>query len=189
MRHNQTVDALPESPALPPFDPARRGRPVRILSSKYDGSPHYDYAGRLVDEGPGWLRVVVDGGTPYVSYREAGTVLCPMTQIDFTDRWYNAFHNHEPIGRRGMLTYCNVGTPARLEGDTIRWVDLDLDVIQTEALGLIVVDEDEFAEHQRRMAYPDDIIRRAEAARDQLMALGRALSFPFDRAAHLPPAR
>lgn len=183
-------DTLPEPLALPPFDASRPGTPVRVLSTKYDGSRHYDYRGRLVDQGTdhgeGYLRVVVEANTPFVSYRESGVTMAPMTQIYFTDRWYNAFHNHEPIGRRGMLTYCNVGTPARLEGDTIHWIDLDLDVIQTRALGLIVDDEDEFEEHRRRMAYPDEIVRRAEAARDELLALGRSLAFPFDRESHLP---
>ncbi len=171
--------------ALPPLD-LSRAQPVRIHSTKYDGSLHYQYEGRLVDQGEGYLRVVVEQGTSFVSYRERGVTLAAMTQIYFTDRWYNAFHNHEPIGRRRMLTYCNVGTPARLEGDTIRWVDLDLDVIETQALGLIVDDEDEFADHRVRMAYPEDIIRHAEVARDELLVLGQSHAFPFDREAHLP---
>ncbi len=189
MRHNWPVDALdaPDAPLLlPPFDAARAADRIHVHSTKYDGSPHYQYDGFLVDQGEGWLRIVVKAGTPFVSYRERGEVICDMTQIYFTDRWYNAFHNHQPLGRRGMLTYCNVGTPARLEGNTLRWVDLDLDVIQSQALGLFVDDEDEFQEHQRQMAYPPEVIRRAEAARNRLLALGRDLAFPFDREMHLP---
>ncbi|MCK9486896.1 MAG: DUF402 domain-containing protein [Dehalococcoidia bacterium] len=179
-------DGLPEPLRLPRFDASRPGEPVRILSTKYDGSRHYEYRGRLVDQGEGYLRVVVEPNTPFVSYRESGMTLARMTQIYFTDRWYNAFHNHEPVGRRAMLTYCNVGTPVRLEGDTIHWIDLDLDVIDTQAQGLIVDDEDEFADHRQRMAYPEEVVRRAEAARDELLALGRSHAFPFDRESHLP---
>lgn len=179
--------SLPQPLALPPFDATRRGQPVLIQSTKFDGSPHYQYRGRLVDVGPGYYRVVVDAGEAYTSYREAaGTIMAPMTQIYFTDRWYNAFHNHEPIGRRRMLTYCNVGMPAHLDGDVLRWVDLDLDLIRTEALGTIVDDEDEFAEHQVRMAYPPDVIASARAALEELQALARADLFPFDRERHLP---
>ena len=187
MVHNPpVVDASDRPLLLPPFDASAEGEPVRILSTKYDGSPHYDYRGRIVDRGEGYLRVVVPQGTPYTSYRAAGTTLAAMTQIYFTDRWYNTFHNHEPIGHRRMVTYCNIGTPARLEGDTIRWVDLDLDVVVTEDRGVVVVDEDEFEEHRARMRYPDEVIRHAEDARDELMALGRTLAFPLDREAHLP---
>lgn len=172
--------------ALPPFDPARPGRPVRILSTKYDGSRHYDYRGRLVDEVPGLLRVVIEAGTPFVSYRAESAMRSSMTQLFFTDHWFNVFHNHRPIGRQGMLSYANVGTPVRLDDDTLHWVDLDLDVLQTQGRGLYVDDEDEFEEHQRRMAYPDEVIRRALEAKDQLLDLAREGGFPFDRETHLP---
>ncbi|MEX2372263.1 MAG: DUF402 domain-containing protein [Dehalococcoidia bacterium] len=171
---------------LPPLDPTVEGRPVRILSTKYDGSLHYDYRARLVEETAGVLRVVSEVGTPVIGYRGEGALGCSMTQLFFTDRWYNVFHNHEPLGRRRMLSYANIGTPARLEGDTIHWVDLDVDVIQTETQGLVVVDEDEFADHRVRMGYPDDIVARVIEARDELVALGANLSFPFDRETHLP---
>jgi uncharacterized protein len=172
--------------SLPAFDPARPGRPIRILSTKYDGSQHYDYRGRLVDEAPGVLRVVTEVGTPFVSYRAESEMRSSMTQLFFTDHWFNVFHNHRPIGRQGMLSYANVGTPVRLEGDTLHWVDLDLDVIQTQERGLYVDDEDEFEEHQRQMAYPDEIIRRAVEAKDHLLHLAREGGFPFDRETHLP---
>lgn len=172
--------------ALPPFDPGRAGRPIRILSTKYDGSRHYDYRGRLVDEAPGVVRVVIEAGTPFVSYRAEGEIQAPMTQLFFTDLWFNVFHNHRPMGRQQMLSYANVGTPVRLEGDTLHWIDLDLDVIQTVERGLYVDDEDEFAEHQRRMAYPEEIIRRAVEAKDALLHLAHGGGFPFDREAHLP---
>lgn len=159
---------------------------MRILSTKYDGSVHYDYAARLVAERDGLLLCVADAGVPVLGYRGDGVLRQGMTQLFFTDRYYNVFHNHTPLGRRGFLSYANIGTPARLEGDTVHWVDLDIDVIQTEAEGLIVDDEDEFADHRERMRYPDDLVRTVLAARDELVALGRELAFPFNRADYLP---
>jgi protein associated with RNAse G/E len=50
-------------------------------------------------------------------------------------------------------------------------VDLDLDVIRVRATGSVeVVDEDEFAEHQVRYGYPEDVVRRAREVADRLAA-------------------
>ncbi|MQC18495.1 MAG: DUF402 domain-containing protein, partial [Chloroflexi bacterium] len=133
-----------EPPLLPPLDPFAPGVPIRILSTKYDGSPHYEYWSRLIDQHGPIIRVVTDAGTPSRGYRGDGLIQSGMTQLFFTDRWYNVFHNYAPVGRRGLQWYANIGTPARIEGDTLRWVDLDLDLLQTEADGIFVDDEDEF---------------------------------------------
>ncbi|MEX2375171.1 MAG: DUF402 domain-containing protein, partial [Dehalococcoidia bacterium] len=173
---------------LPPLDPSTGGHPVRVLSTKYDGSQHYEYRGILLDERDGVLRIVVEEGTPLVGYRGAGAFRCSMTQLFFTDRWYNVEHNYRPIGRYGMRMYANIATPARLEGDTIHWIDLDLDVVDTESRGLYVDDEDEFAAHSVEMRYPDEVVAQALAARDEVLALARTGVFPLDRASHLPPS-
>lgn len=177
----------PEHPELPPLDHAAAGTPIRILSTKYDGSLHYDYWGRLIDQHDGVIRVVTDEGTAMRGYRGDGAFRTTMTQLFFTDRWYNVFHNYAPVGRLGMHWYANIGTPARIEGDTLHWVDLDLDLMDTRDRGLFVDDEDEFAEHQVRMSYPPEVIERARAALDELLALSEDYRFPLDRDTHVPP--
>ena len=177
----------PEPPELPPLDHDAPGTPIRILSTKYDGSLHYDYWGRLIDQHDGVIRVVTDEGTVTRSYRGEGMMRSTMTQLFFTDRWYNVFHNYTPVGRLGMRWYANIGTPARLEGDTLHWIDLDLDLMDTRDRGLFVDDEDEFAEHREAMQYPPEIVQRAEAALDELLQLSRGFRFPLDRKNHLPP--
>jgi protein associated with RNAse G/E len=172
--------------ALPPLDHTAPGTPLRILSTKFDGSPHYEYWGRLIDQHAGVIRVITDAGTPTRSYRGEGLMRSRMTQLFFTDRWYNVFHNYEPVGRLGMHWYANVGTPARIEGDTLHWVDLDLDLMHTQVRGLFVDDEDEFAEHQVLMSYPPEVVSRVLEARDELLEAAWSGSFPFDRASHLP---
>ena len=173
--------------SLPPLDHDATGTPIRILSTKFDGSPHYEYWGRLIDQHDGVIRVITDAGTPTRSYRGEGVMRSRMTQLFFTDRWYNVFHNYEPVGRLGMHWYANVGTPARVDGDTLQWVDLDLDLMDTEVRGIFVDDEDEFAEHRERMGYPPEIVASAEAALAELLALSQWHGFPLDRDTHVPP--
>ncbi|MCK9493970.1 MAG: DUF402 domain-containing protein [Dehalococcoidia bacterium] len=198
----------PEQPLLPPLDDAAAGTPIRVLSTKYDGSPHYDYWARLIDQHGSVIRVVSEAGTPTSGYRGNGVLRSGMTQLFFTDRWYNVFHNYDPVGRLGMHWYANIGTPARIEGDTLHWIDLDLDLMCTNTLKsplagqrrwhrpgangdgdawVFVDDEDEFAEHREQMAYPLDVVEHAEAALEELLALSHDFAFPLDHASHLPP--
>ncbi len=173
--------------ALPPLDHNAPGTPIRILSTKFDGSPHYEYWGRLIDQHGSVIRVVTSEGTPSRGYRGDGLMRTSMTQLFFTDRWYNVFHNYQPVGRLGMHWYANIGTPARIEGDTLHWVDLDLDLMDTQVRGLFVDDEDEFAEHQVLMAYPPEVIASAEAGLAELLSLAGERRFPLDHDTHVPP--
>ena len=77
--------------------------------------------------------------------------------------------------------YCNVTTPALYDGETMRYVDLDLDVIVAADGAAKVVDEDEFLENSRRMGYPPDMIEQSRRAVDELLSLARDGAFPFER--------
>jgi protein associated with RNAse G/E len=145
-----------------------RRRLLRVQSTKFDGSLHNDYEGELLDglddpEGPLRLLVFWPG----------------------RDVWWNVFHNHEPAGRRGFVSYANVSTPAELDGETVRWVDLDLDVVVMPDR-VELDDEYEFEAHRVRYAYPPEIEQRARAAASELLALAARLDPPFDRASHVP---
>ena len=47
----------------------------------------------------------------------------------YTDRWYNIFeiYNHENDQLRGW--YCNIGCPAKINSDTLSYIDLALDLL------------------------------------------------------------
>ena len=58
--------------------------------------------------------------------------------------------------------------------------DLDLDVLRLRQDGeVLLVDEDEFADHQVRYGYPAEVIRRAEQAAAWLLEAIRARAEPF----------
>ena len=64
----------------------------------------------------------------------------------YTDRWFNIFeiHAREDDHLRGW--YCNVSCPAVIEGNTISWIDLALDLLVFPDGRQFVLDEDEFSE-------------------------------------------
>lgn len=178
---------MPEIPTELPLPDFSGGRPVHIASTKFDGSIHYEYDAILLDEHGPVVRTWIRPGTPWVGYRGEGVLMYPFTMLFFRDeRWYNVMHQHQPLGTWGQLTYVNLGTPAVFDGDTIRWVDLDLDVLRYPH-GVEVHDEDEFEEHGVRWAYPADLVARVRKAAADLVREVEAQVFPFDRERHIPP--
>ena len=73
-----------------------------------------------------------------------------------------------------------MAAPASFDGDELHWVDLDIDVRCYLDGSLRVLDEDEFERNRVEMAYPDELVTQALAARDEVLRLGREGAFPFD---------
>jgi uncharacterized protein len=139
---------------------------VRVVYSKYDGSPHRDYpARRLAEDDLGtWLGVTA--GTESVYHGRPSVVLVPH------DAWWTAMFNPPP---RTSEVYCDITSPAHWqERDTVALVDLDLDVVRRRVTGLVqLLDEDEFADHRVRFGYPDELVTQARGAAEWLFeALG-----------------
>lgn len=62
----------------------------------------------------------------------------------YADRWYNIFqiHAREDDHIRGW--YCNIGCPAKLDGNTLSYIDLALDLLVFPDGRQVLLDEDEF---------------------------------------------
>ena len=87
----------------------------------------------------------------------------------YTDRWYNVYeiHAHEDGRLRGW--YCNIGCPAEVDGDTISYVDLALDLLVFPDGRQLVLDKDEF----EALDIDPDVRRKALAALEELQAIFR----------------
>lgn len=156
------------------------GRRIHVRSSKYDGSPHWEFDSWFVlEDGP---LLVTSNFAGQVLNNAKGPWRTPHdTRNHFwSDRWYNIMRRELPNGGGLYGWYCNVTTPAEYDGENIRYVDLDLDVIVDAQLVATVVDEDEFLRHSKRMAYPPDVIEQSRAAVDELLQLVRSGQPPFD---------
>ena len=142
---------------------------VRVVYRKYDGALHWNLRMRWLgaDEHGIWLglpahSVMRKGHNPEVDLPEAHVVLFPR------DAWWTATFNAAP---RRTEIYCDITTPPRWPSpDEVTMVDLDLDVLRKRgADDPILVDEDEFAEHQVRYGYPAEVIGAASEAAQWLM--------------------
>ena len=155
---------------------------IRVIGTKYDGSPRDEWPAQLVEERGTHLRVHVPAGIEAIVRGHRRQVSEDSGDCLFwTDRWYNVwlFDRTE-----GVLFYANVAMPCRFDGSVLRWVDLDIDIVLCDDGSIVVKDEDEFEEHILLLAYPEDIIERALAARDELLCLAHAGEFPFNQTGH-----
>ena len=160
---------------------------IEVRYRKYDGSLHWNL--RMLrlgeDEHGVWLGLPRDsrmrkGEGPWVPIPQAHVILIPSAP----DTWFTACFNGEP---EQTAVYCDITTPADWpHPGEVTMVDLDLDVLlQRSQPAAILVDEDEFAEHQVRYGYPGDVVRNAELAAQVLLEAVSDGTGPFG-GAHLP---
>jgi uncharacterized protein len=158
------------------------GRDVRVVYTKYDGSLHWHQTSRYLgqDEHGIWLgntpgSTTQRGFEPPIVIEQAVALLIPR------DQWWTAVFNG---GEVRTAIYCDIATPARWNGqDEVTMADLDLDVVRMRAdHQVLLLDEDEFAEHQVRYCYPAEVVSQAEQAAAWLQAAIRAAQEPFGTA-------
>jgi uncharacterized protein len=155
------------------------GHDVRVVYTKYDGSLHWHQTMHyLGEDGHGiWLGAHADsvsqrGSEPPVTLEQPYVMLFPR------DAWWTAVFNGEPARTE---VYCDITTPPQWPHPAeVTMVDLDLDVLRSRPdQRVVLLDEDEFAEHQVRYRYPADVIRQAEqSAAWLLQAVGNGVQ-PF----------
>jgi len=82
----------------------------------------------------------------------------------YTDRWYNIYqiHAREDDHIRGW--YCNISYPARIEADTISYIDLELDLLVFPDGRQLTLDEDQFND----LPISEDIRKQAINALEEL---------------------
>ncbi len=146
---------------------------ITILKLNPLGQETWRYPGRLVEQHTD--RLIVEA---FFDRQDMEFFGMPLLRGDrfietyFCDRWYNIFeiHDRQQDTLRGW--YCNVATPARLEGSFISYMDLALDLLVFPDGKQLVLDEDEFA----RLEIDDDTRARAL---DALAALQSSFTEKF----------
>lgn len=131
---------------------------------KYPDTQHWRFAMYRLgeDEHGTWLWApegsrAQRGNEPAVSTRSRNIKL-------ITDgAWWSAIWSSTVTQHRSEELYVDIATPAEWIGDTVRMIDLDLDIGRWNDGTVEVLDEDEFAEHTASLGYPDHLVDRARA--------------------------
>ena len=141
-----------------------------MVFRKYDDSLHWHATMRRLGEDEHGVWLGAQAGTVWrrstekpVTMNHANVRLFPRGE------WWVASFNSAPSA---LDIYVDItDAPVWPTAHEVTMVDLDLDVVRVRATGAVeVVDEDEFAEHQVRYGYPEDVVRRAREVADRLAA-------------------
>ncbi len=153
---------------------------VTVRTFKYDGTEHRHWSARI-QRREGSLIVLDAAFETEIVHNILGTIACGTlsTEYYWLDRWYNIFRF---AGADGALRnyYCNINVPPVLNEDTLRYIDLDIDVLVAPDLSYQILDFDEFEANAQRFGYSRDITENAVRALNELIELIQAREFPFD---------
>lgn len=76
---------------------------------------------------------------------------------------------------------CDAALPATNVGDTINFIDLDLDVIVEDDFSYHVRDEDTFVQNRAKMQYPELVTQQAHKGIMLAQQLIKSREFPFNQ--------
>ena len=155
-------------------------RQITVNSCKYDGSAHRSWTAELIElSGP---LLVLDGVFDTdINHSSLGLIKRGTRSIEYywLDRWYNVFRFVEMDGTLRNY-YCNVNIPPAFDGDTLSYIDLDLDMLVATNLKYVLLDEDEFEINAARFNYTPEVKINAKGAVNELISLIEKKEFPFD---------
>lgn len=165
--------------ALKPSTPAPSNE-ITVVVFKHDGSEYRRWRGRLVEQDVPLLvlhaEFEVDVSHPLLGEIKRGTRLI---EYYWLDRWYNVFRFLEDNGGT-RLYYCNVNKPPAFDGQTLSYIDLDIDLIVRPDYSYEVQDLEEFELNSAKYGYSDEEKANASSAVNGLIDMIHARQFPFE---------
>jgi protein associated with RNAse G/E len=110
-----------------------------------------------------------------------GTIASGTHSLEYywLDRWYNIFRFAQPDGKLRNY-YCNVNVPATFDGETLSYVDLDLDILVDPDFSYRILDVEDFERNAKCYGYTTEVHDKARQALDDLVTMIETRAFPFD---------
>jgi len=152
---------------------------VRLVYRKWRDRPHWEGDGLLLgsDSWGRWLGIrqgtlMTRPGASYTTDQDI-VVLVPRDQ-PFVASFY------APGGTAHCSVYVDITTVPVWGADSVTAVDLDLDVVRGWTGRVWVDDEDEFADHRVRYAYPQPVVQLAVTSCEEVLDAVRSGRPPYD---------
>lgn len=153
---------------------------IEVRACKYDGLPHRTWSAELLRR-EGSLIVLDARFADEIVHDLLGTIASGTHSLEYywLDRWYNIFRFAQPDGKLRNY-YCNVNVPPTLDGETLSYVDLDLDILVEPDFSYRLLDVEDFDRNAKRYGYSVELQANARQAVDELVGMIETRAFPFD---------
>ena len=153
---------------------------ITVRACKYDGTEHRRWRAELLQQ-KGSLLVLDASFGEEISHDLLGTIVNGTRSIEYywLDRWYNVFRFSQPDGDLRSY-YCNINIPPEFDGQTLKYIDLDIDILVEPNLTYRVVDLKDFEGNAVRFKYSHEVLVQASRALNELIDLIETRGFPFN---------
>ena len=153
---------------------------IEVRAYKYDGLLHRTWPAELLRQ-EGSLIVLDAQFADEVIHDLLGTIASGTHSLEYywLDRWYNVFRFAEPDGTLRNY-YCNVNVPPTFDGETLSYVDLDLDILVEPDLSYRILDVEDFERNTEDYGYSVEVRANARRAVAELVSMIETRAFPFD---------
>ena len=115
-----------------------------------------------------------------IEHNLLGTIAAGTSSLEYywLDRWYSVFRFGLPCGELRSY-YCNVNVPPTFDGQTLSYIDLDIDILVHPDLTYQILDMDEFEKNSALYNYSTDVRKNSRKAVEDLVRLIEMQEFPF----------
>lgn len=143
------------------------GTSVYIQSYKHDGSLHRTWCqGYVLESDEDHVVAVTNRAWVIEADGRKWLTREPAVCFFYAHKWFNVI---SMIRHSGIFYYCNLASPSLYDGEAIKNIDYDLDVKLYPDGGYQILDENEYAEHAKKMKYPKEIMQIVEKQMDLLI--------------------
>ena len=131
------------------------GSEVYIQSFKHDGSLHRTWCKGFVVEADEEHYVAVTNKA-WVIEADGRRWMTrePAVCFFYTKKWFNVI---AMLRENGTYYYCNLASPVLYDGKAVKYIDYDLDYKIYPDGTVVLLDENEYRLHRRKMNYPEQI--------------------------------
>ena len=152
---------------------------LQLHSTKYNGSLHYRYLVQQIDRTDERLVTYFQPGTPVESHRGPMIGTRHVLSFFWPARPY-VLHVEWDAHWNPHHLYVDIATATTWLDGTIRYIDLDLDLIlRPNAPSIHLDDADEFETHRHQWNYPDALVKNCWSAVTEARTLLESNTPPF----------
>jgi len=148
-------------------EPHSSDRRLTVIKQNIQGQETWRYHGNLIKQDD--HSIILEATFDREDMEHYGLPLKKgdrFVETYYTDRWYNIFEIHAREDDQVRGWYCNIAQPARIDGNTISYIDLALDLLVFPDGRQLILDEDEFAE----LDLSDELRNQAQQSLGELQA-------------------
>lgn len=154
------------------------GRWLSIYCFKHNGSLHRCWDRGLVLENNDDIIVIATKKAKVVeSNGRRWFTKEPAVTIFSKKEWWNAICMFK---KEGICYYCNIASPSVIDGDSIKYIDYDLDAKLFPNGDIRLLDQREYLHHKEKYNYSEELDTVLKYTMEKIVSLMKKKEFPFD---------